>query len=71
MRIHLSDPALVDDLVRFLKQCELPSQHAGSGAVEASPEREQADPALARLQLDGFLRVWCAMHAGADAHFDG
>ena len=63
MRILLSDPAPVGDLVAYLRRCGCSADVAGRGAVEADPPlRPQIDSAYLRMELDAYLRVWREMH---------
>jgi hypothetical protein len=63
MRILLSDPAPVGDLVAYLRRCGCTADVAGRHAVEAKPpERPQIDSAYLRMELDAYLRVWREMH---------
>ena len=66
MLIHLSDPALIENLVEFLERCGCRSREAGRGTVQAMPSVESVDAHLARLQLDGYMRTWCSMHDGVE-----
>jgi hypothetical protein len=67
MKILLSDPQLVDDLVAFLRRCDCSVDRVGSRAVEAVPPHEAPSLAYLRMELDGYLRVWREMHPGAGA----
>lgn len=63
MRILLSDPAPVGDLVAYLRRCGCSAAVAGRHAVEAEPpQRRQIDFAYLRMELDAYLRVWREMH---------
>jgi hypothetical protein len=63
MKIRLSDPSLVDDLLAFLraKQCVVESVSADTLDVEL-PEVLRSDAAA--LELDLYLRVFEATHPG-------
>jgi hypothetical protein len=61
MRILLSDPAYVDDLVAYLRRCECSAEVVGRGFVEASPPRANVEPSYLRMELDAYLRVWREM----------
>jgi hypothetical protein len=71
MHIEITDPALIDDLVKFLQNCQCKLDAVGRSCVEASPPAAGGDERLCCLQIDGFLRVWCALHPGVHARFDG
>jgi hypothetical protein len=67
MRIQVSDPGPLDDLVAFLQRCGC-SAHVSGDAVEAHPpERPPVDPVYLWMELDAYLRVWREMHPGVSA----
>ena len=64
MRIRLSDPTLVDDLITFLREKECVAEQKSEDTLEVElPEVPRRDAAL--LELDLYLRVWEATHPGA------
>jgi hypothetical protein len=68
MRILVSDPAPVGDLVAYLRRCGCRAYLVGQTAVEATPpERAPVVNAYLRMELDGYLRVWREMHSGVKA----
>jgi hypothetical protein len=67
MRILLSDPAYVDDLVAYLRRCQCSADVVGRGLVEASPPRADVDDSYLRMELDAYLRVWREMRNGVKA----
>ena len=67
MRIDVSDPALIEDLRDYLRRCNCEVEVRGRTAVEASPPARNVEPVYLRMELDAYLRVWRAMHPGADA----
>ena len=67
MKILLSDPRLVDDLVAFLRRCGCSVDRVGGRAIEAQPQHEAPSFAYLRMELDGYLRVWREMHPEATA----
>jgi hypothetical protein len=68
MRILVSDPAPVGDLVAYLRRCGCEARVAGRDAVEAEPpHRPQIEPAYLRMELDAYLRVWREMHPNVHA----
>jgi len=67
MRIHVSDPDLVDDLGEYLKRCNCSVERRAATLVEASPPARDVEPVYQRMELDAYLRVWRAMHPGVDA----
>jgi hypothetical protein len=62
MRIEIDDPALIDDLLGNLRDCQCEFDSVRRGSIVASAPADATDPSLARLQLDGFLRGWCSRH---------
>jgi hypothetical protein len=68
MRIFVSDPSPMDDLVSYLRRCGCSAQVAGRETIEAEPpQRPQVDFAYLRMELDAYLRVWREMHPGIQA----
>ena len=67
MRFQVSDPTLVGDLFDYLRRCNCDVEVCGRDAVEASPPPRNVEPVYLRMELDAYLRVWRAMHPGADA----
>jgi hypothetical protein len=68
MRILVSDPAPVGDLVAFLRRCGCRAYLVGESVIEATPpERPPVGDAYLRLELDSYLRVWREMHLGVKA----
>ncbi len=66
MRIRVSDPALLRDLISYLRAAECVAEQASKDAVEAfvprAPDEEQA-----RREVNSYLAIWRAMHPGARA----
>ena len=68
MRILISDPGPLGDLVAYLQRCGCSAHIAGHNAVEAAPpKRPTVDSAYLRMELDAYLRVWREMRAGVTA----
>ncbi|MBW8741576.1 MAG: hypothetical protein ACJ747_08535 [Gaiellaceae bacterium] len=67
MRIDVSDPTLIDDLRDYLRRCNCEVEVRGRNAVEAWPPSRNVEYVYLRMELDAYLRVWRAMHPGADA----
>jgi hypothetical protein len=64
MKIRLSDPALVDDLLAFLRARRCVAEQASDNTLYVTlPEAVRSDAAA--LELDLYLRVWEATHPGA------
>jgi hypothetical protein len=63
MRISVTEPAPLDDLVSYLRRCGCRADIGGRHIVDASPpERPHVDEAYLRMELDAYLRVWREMH---------
>lgn len=68
MRIRLTEPETMGDLVAYLRRCGCTAEIAGQNTVEvAPPERPRVENAYLRMELDAYLRVWRAMHPGIAA----
>jgi hypothetical protein len=66
MRIRLSDPSLVDDLLMFLRERQCVVEPASEDTLDVElPAAMRSDAAALELQL--YLRVWEATHPGARA----
>ena len=66
MKIRLSDPALVDDLLAFLRARQCVAEQASEDTLDVElPAAMRSDAAA--LELDLYLRVWEASHPGAIA----
>jgi hypothetical protein len=64
MRIRLSDPALVDDLLKFLRERQCVAEQSSEDTLDVElPEVSRGDAAA--LELDLYLRVWEATHPRA------
>jgi hypothetical protein len=67
MKIRLSDPALVDDLLTFLRARQCVAEQASDDTLDLTlPETARSDAAA--LELDLYLRAWEATHPGAIVH---
>jgi hypothetical protein len=69
LRVKLSDPALVDDLVDFLRRSGCVAQPAEEAIVVSIPKSLRED--AAELELDLYLRVWEATQPDARARRQG
>lgn len=67
MRVHISDPRLVDDLLGFIQmRIDAVQERVAIDEVEISPLGSYSEDAAA-LALDLQLRAWEAAHPGARA----
>jgi hypothetical protein len=72
-RLELLEPGLVDDLIDFLRRRECTAEHVAS-VIEVELPLELGDE-RGRMELELLLRVWQALHGGAEvqvseAHVD-
>ena len=67
MRILLSDPAYVDDVVAYLRRCGCSADVVGGNVVDAVPPHADVEPSYLRMELDAYLRVWREMRDGVTA----
>jgi hypothetical protein len=64
--VHLNDPDLVEDLTRLLRDAHCVVDRVGRRSIRIRsgwPVRDEA----AAYELDGYLRVFEALHPGASA----
>jgi len=64
MKILVSDPVFVDDLVRFLHGRQCSAEQIGARAIDARPPESSQDAAYLRKELKAYLRAWREMHPG-------
>jgi hypothetical protein len=64
VRLRLSDPALVDDLLFFFRKRDSQAELVEDDVVEVAI-LHVLDDRQARLELDLYLRVWEALHPDA------
>ena len=64
VRLRLSDPALVDDLLFFFRKRDSQAELVEDDVVEVAIFHV-LDDRQARLELDLYLRVWEALHPDA------
>jgi hypothetical protein len=67
MKILLSDPAYVDDLLAYLRRCGCSADVVGRGVVDATPPHTDLELSYLRMELDAYLRVWREMRGGVKA----
>ena len=66
MRVEVSDPNLVEDLLESLRSAHCDVVRTGEATLEVRHGWPLADEA-ARYELDGYLRAWEAMHPSSSA----
>jgi hypothetical protein len=62
MKIRVTDPSLVDDLLAYLRGREYLAERDGEDTVEASPRPRSLRSDVARRELDEELREWARGH---------
>lgn len=63
VRLELSEPGLADDLVEFLRRRECAAEHVAAVLEVELPH--QLNEKAAHMELELLLRVWQALHSGA------
>jgi hypothetical protein len=63
MNVELSDPALADDLVTFLRRAECAAARNGGHTLQVTMPDDVPEEA-ARLELEAYLQAWQALHPG-------
>ncbi|MGH2803999.1 MAG: hypothetical protein ACRDL4_13280 [Thermoleophilaceae bacterium] len=66
MRVHVSDPAFVYDLLASLKRANYAAAQTGSDTVEVTIPKTASDE-QAQLHLGFYLANWRARHPGVVA----
>jgi hypothetical protein len=66
MRVQLSDPAHLDDLIEFLERSSCVVEQTGSSELRVSIPKSLR-PDAERLELALYLRVWEVTHPGIEA----
>ena len=68
MRIQISDPRLMRDLLDFLRRAECIAEQASRDIFDVFVPRA-LDERQAREEVKVYLMTWMARHAGARAEF--
>jgi hypothetical protein len=66
VRVEVSDPNLVEDLLESLRNAQCDVVRTGAVTLELRFGWPLADEA-SRYELDGYLRAWEAMHPNSHA----
>ncbi len=66
MKVEVSDPNLVEDLLESLRSAHCDVVRSGEATIEVRYGWPLEDDA-ARYELDGYLRAWEAMHPNSSA----
>jgi hypothetical protein len=64
MRLIVNDGWVGDDLGEYLRRSNYVVEHFGRGKLKVRP-RQTLPSELARLEIEGLLRVWCKLHPEA------
>ena len=64
MRVRVSDPALLENLQRYLRAADCVVEQAGADALDVAVARAPSDE-QARREVDIYLKAWQAMNPGA------
>jgi hypothetical protein len=66
MKINVSNPALVDDLLEFLRRAKCTATVAEDGSIEVEVPEAYGDE-QARMEIDLYLKAWQAAHPDVEA----
>jgi hypothetical protein len=69
MRIRISDPELLDDLVESLRRANCPVQVTGPETLEVDSPSPLLTAEQARKEIAFYLAVWQVRHPGAHVMF--
>jgi hypothetical protein len=63
MRVEVTNPSHMNDLVEFLPRCDCTVEVVAPGLVEVEPRKLPIDHALRRpeLEVDAYLGIWSAL----------
>jgi hypothetical protein len=67
MKINVSNPALVDDLLEFLRRAECTATVGEDGSIDVEVPEAYGDE-QARMEVDLYLKAWQAAHPDVEAH---
>ena len=70
MRVRISDPALLEELLGFLQRSHCLADLQPDGSIEVFLPHD-LPPAVARAELDSYLRLWARSQPGAHADVQG
>jgi hypothetical protein len=65
VRVEISDPALADDLVAFLRRARCAAERADGALLAVDVPDAPAE--AARHELEAYLTAWQRLHPGARA----
>jgi hypothetical protein len=66
MKIHVSNPALVDDLLEFLRRAECTATADEEGSIDVEVPAAYGEE-QARMEIDLYLKAWQAAHPDVEA----
>jgi hypothetical protein len=67
MKISVSNPELVDDLLAFLRRADCEAALADDGFIDVEIPAAYGDE-QARMEVDLYLKAWQAAHSNVEAH---
>jgi hypothetical protein len=71
MRIELPTRADADALAEYLRRCDCIVSYADECSLEASPCPRSQSAKESQIEVDGYLRVWRALHPSTDVKIFG
>jgi len=66
VRVRISDPNFVDDLVGFLQRARCLAEIRSDGTVDVFLPHD-LPPSVARAELESYLRLWARSKPGTQA----
>ena len=66
MRVRVSNPALLRDLIRHLRECSCVAEQASRDELDAYAPQTPNKQA-ARLEIELYIMAWRAAHEGEEA----
>lgn len=67
MKVNVTKPELVDDLLAFLRRADCVASLAEDGSIEVEVPKAYGDE-QARMEIDLYLKAWQAAHSDVEAH---
>jgi hypothetical protein len=71
MRIELPTREAADALAEYLRRCDCIVAHAGGCALDAAPCPRSQRAEESQIELEGYLRVWQALHPAIEVRTFG
>lgn len=67
MKVNVTNPELVDDLLAFLRRADCVASLAEDGSIEVEVPEAYGEE-QARMEIDLYLKAWQAAHSDVEAH---